>query len=306
LLAANTIRTRAHVQSLTTIALVAIGLFAIEGGYRRIGLVNTGQLAGDLVYGHEDAVFLGLALLLVLAQQIFPARGWQRVIGPLFAPVLAFTLLGSERRAGLIGTMVAFLAIALVLLVVHRKAFVRVVVPILLLAAVYLPVFWSNTGILGQPARAIRSLSDPSSRDAASDQYRELEKVNVRLTINSSPLLGVGFGREFLFVVPLPNITNWAFWHYEPHHNILWVWLKTGAIGFTLFWILMGATIMRSAYLLRTLSEPRTRVFALLTVASVFSVLTYSYVDTGLVSGRITLYIGALLGTLAVLDRVYE
>ena len=73
----------------------------------------------------------------------------------------------------------------------------------------------------------------------------------MRATIQANPLLGVGFGREFLFVVPLPDLSWWPFWHYEPHHNILWVWLKTGMVGFIAFWVLMGGAVARAAHLVR-------------------------------------------------------
>ena len=98
------------------------------------------------------------------------------------------------------------------------------------------------------------SITDPNPRDRASNDYREQEKINVRSTIQVNPLLGVGFGQEFLFVVPLPDISKWPFWRYEPHHNILWVWLKTGAFGFMLFWVWMGSAIARAAYFVRACS----------------------------------------------------
>src|SRR5207302_448383 len=147
-------------------------------------------------------------------------------------PILLFTLFASQRRAGLIGTMIAFVVLALTFWVNHRRAFYIVVVPVILFGTVYLPIFWSNTGLVGQPARALRSVVEPDKRDAASNEYRDLEKIDVRLTLESDPVFGVGFGKEFLFVVPLPTIKGWPFWHYEPHHNILWIWLKLGAHGF--------------------------------------------------------------------------
>ena len=60
------------------------------------------------------------------------------------------------------------------------KAFFIIGGTLLVVGAVYLPLFWNNVGLLGQPARAIRSISQPDERDAASNLYRDIEKINVQ------------------------------------------------------------------------------------------------------------------------------
>jgi hypothetical protein len=307
-LAANTIRTMGHVRTLMTIGLLAMGLFAIEAVYRRIALIDTGQLGViiEFAFSHEVVIFLGVLLLLPIAQQVFGGPLWQRLLAVSLIPLTGYALLATERRAGYITVIVAFLAYTLVLLVTHRKAFFLIAVPLILSGAIYLPLFWNNTSLAGQPARAVRSLSEPDPRDAASNEYRMLEKINVRATIQSDPLLGVGFGRPFLFVVGLPDLSWWPFWRYEPHHNILWVWLKLGAVGFTVFWILMGSAIARAAHLVKVLRTRDGRVFAMLALASIISSLVFCYVDLGLTSGRVTAFLGIILGTLSVLDQLSE
>jgi hypothetical protein len=179
-------------------------------------------------------------------------------------------------------------------------------VPVLIAGAIYVPVFWNDTSLLGQPARAIRSLSEPDPRDAASNLYRQVEKINVYATMQSDPLFGVGFGREFLFVAPLPDLSWWPFWHYEPHHNILWVWLKTGMVGFIAFWVLMGGAVARAAHYARVLTQPEARVFAVFAMCGIIATVVFCYVDLGLVSGRVTVFLGTLLGTLSVLGDLRE
>jgi O-antigen ligase len=187
-----------------------------------------------------------------------------------------------------------------------RKAFFFFVIPVFIASAIYLPIFWNNTSMLGQPARAIRSLSAPDPRDAGSNLYRDLELINVRDTIHANGLLGVGFGQPFYFVVDLPDLSWWPFWHYEPHHNILWVWLKMGAIGFILFFTLMGSGIARAAHAVRSLQQPERRVFAMLALSAIVTTLVFCYVDLGLVSGRVTVFLGTMMGTLAVLNQITD
>jgi hypothetical protein len=307
-LAANTTHSFAQVRALLTIALLAMGGYAIEGAYRRLFLLDTRQIETimEFAYSHEVVIFLGALPLLVLAQHVFGAPRWQKLLGLVLMAISIYTLLATERRAGYIAVIVAFIAFSLVLLIAKRKAFFMLCVPVLIAGAIYVPVFWNDTSLLGQPARAIRSLSEPDPRDAASNLYRQVEKINVYATMQSDPLFGVGFGREFLFVAPLPDLSWWPFWHYEPHHNILWVWLKTGMVGFIAFWVLMGGAVARAAHYARVLTQPEARVFAVFAMCGIIATVVFCYVDLGLVSGRVTVFLGTLLGTLSVLGDLRE
>jgi len=308
MLAANTIRTRAHVKTALSIVMICAALFAIEAVWRRFALANTGALgpAQELWYAHEDVVVWGVLILMVIAQQVFGAPCWQRIIGPFALTIAGLAMLVSERRAGIIAVIIAFFALAAVLFFVKRRAFIFLVIPLTVAGMVYLPLFWNNTGTLGQPARAVRSISDPDPRDAASNEWRGLEAINVRATIASDPLLGVGFGRPFLQIVTVPDISFFEFWNYESHHDILWVWMKTGAIGFIAFFTLIGSAIARAVWLIKTRREPEIRVFSIIALSAIFMSITFCYVDLGLTSPRIPIVLGLMMGMLAALDRLRD
>jgi hypothetical protein len=306
LLTANLIRTRRDVAVLVGIFLFANGVYAIEGAYRDLLLIRTGLLdvPQEFSYSHEVVIFLSVLVLQVLIQLIVKAPLWLRIAGVLLAPIGFYTLLATHRRAGYIALALAFVIMAIPWVVRHRKAMLLVFVPGVIVMAVYLPVFWNNTGVFGQPARAVRSLYEPDERDASSNDYRDLEKINVQETILADPLLGVGFGQPFQFVVPLPDLSWWPFWHFEPHHNILWVWLKTGALGFTVFWVMMMGALAIAGSRVLTLSDPTLITFAYLALASIVITLVFSYVDLGLTNGRVTMFLGVVLGVLAVLRQI--
>ena len=306
MLAANLTRTRRDVGVLVMVLLVANGIYAFEGAIRYVFMIRTDWLgvAPEFNYAHEVVIFLALVILQAIVQVVVRGSRWRLVFGLLAAPLALFTLFASGRRAGSIALAIAFVMIALPWLVRHRKAFLLILVPGLIGAAIYLPIFWNNTGFIGQPARAVRSLIEPDARDASSNEYRDQELVNVRETIRSDPFFGVGFGREFLFVVPLADLSWWPFWKFQPHHNVLWVWLKVGAPGFTVFLLLMlGALALASSRAL-TLKDPTLITFAYLGIASVVTSLVFCYVDLGLTNGRVTAFLGTVLGVLAVLRRI--
>jgi hypothetical protein len=307
-LAANLIRTRRDVGALVTVFLVTNGLYAFEGAIRYVLMIRTGWLnvAPEFTYSHEVVIFLAVVMLQALAQIVVGGPLWRRIFGAVVALMALFTMLVSGRRAGSIALAIAFVLMALPWLVRHRKAVLLILLPGLFAGAIYLPIFWNNTGIIGQPARAVRSLIEPDARDASSNEYRDQEAINVRATIYSDPLLGVGFGREFLFVVPLADLSWWPFWHYQPHHNILWVWLKVGAPGFTIFCMLMFGSLALASSRALTLKDPTLITFAYVGIASVVTSLVFCYVDLGLTNGRVTVLLGAVLGVLAVLRQIDE
>ena len=100
--------------------------------------------------------------------------------------------------------------------------------------------------------------------------------------------------------MPLADLSWWPFWKYQPHHNILWVWLKVGAPGFTVFCILMFGSLALASSRALTLKDPTLITFAYLGIASVVTSLVFCYVDLGLTNGRVTAFLGVVLGVLAV------
>ncbi len=306
--AANTIRTRAHVRTLTTLILVCVSLSAIEGIWRKYALINAGLLgsAQETWYSHDGTVIWGLLITLVLAQQVFGGARWQRLLGPFMALLGLFVMLVSERRAGLIALMIAIVVFLFGLITINRKAFLLIALPTTLVAAVYLPLFWTDTGTLGQAARSVRSISSPDPRDAASNVWRDLEAYNVQATIASDPLLGIGFGRPFLQVVTVPDISGFEFWDYEAHHNILWVWMKTGAVGFIIFFVLLLGGIARSIWLAKRLAQPELKTFAMVAMTGIVMTAVFCYVDLGLTGTRLPMLLGVALGTVGVLERIRD
>jgi len=300
------VRTPEHVAALLRTGLVATVLLAVEGAYRRMALIDTGALGvvPEFAYEHEDVLFLAAFALFLMAAYVFGAFRRARGIGLVLAPLILYTLLATERRVGIIVLMVGMLVIAVITLFVRRKAFILAALPVLAITALYIVMFWNASGLLGQPARAIKSLYEPDQRDANSNLYRLLETFDIQATIHSDPVTGVGFGRPFLMAVGLPDLSWWPFWHFETHNNILWVWMKTGFIGYVIFWSMIGGAIGRASHAAKRLNDPTLRCAALFCLVAIIGTVVFAWVDLGLVSGRVTLMLGISLGLLAVVERI--
>src|SRR5262249_49624725 len=155
---------------------------------------------------------------------------------PVMAIPVVIVYVISQRRAAVVALVAGLLLLAIFLFWTNRRAFFRVVPVALVLASLYTAAFWNDAHSLpGFPAQAVKSVISPDSvseRNQGSDQYRVTEKLDILATIQTSPVLGIGFGRPFLRPYPLPNIAPFLLEPYQPHNSILWVWMKTGVAGF--------------------------------------------------------------------------
>jgi hypothetical protein len=153
------------------------------------------------------------------------------------------------------------------------------------------------------PARAIRSQTDPSARDAASNGYRDPENFDVTTTRDVSPIIGYGYGKPFLQPVPLPAVST-DFVYYMPHNSVLWVWMRLGHVGFFLFWMMIATFIIGGLEILKTVRFPESRLIGVLAITMVLLMLTFGKFDLALVDLRVLTITAVLLGALATLSRI--
>jgi hypothetical protein len=233
------IQSEDRVNDLIWVVLIASSILAIENMLRWL-LVLRADSSDDLAYDHVDSVVLVFAALLCLCLLAFGGTRAQRWYAAVELPVLIFAMEVMKRRAAFVILAVGILIFCMFLLRLRPRIFWRVVPPIALLCALYLAVFWNQNGTLAQPARAISSQFTPDPRDAASNNYRVIERYDIISNIQRAPLTGLGFGQQYVMYIPLPDLAGgWPLFHYETHDMVLWVWMKDGALGFAaLFWLL--------------------------------------------------------------------
>lgn len=156
----------------------------------------------------------------------------------------------AERRVAVIGLAAAMLLLAVLLFLRQRRTFWKVIPVLAIVGIGYLGAFWNSDTTAGFPAQAVKGAIAPaelSAADQSSNNYREIEKYNLHVTIRSSPVTGIGFGQPFLRPIPLASISFFEFHEYLPHNSLLWVWIKTGFGGFVTVLYILGRTVMDGA-----------------------------------------------------------
>ncbi|MCC7363132.1 MAG: O-antigen ligase family protein [Dehalococcoidia bacterium] len=281
---------------LSTAALAVISLLR----YAQFMRDGTSGIPIEAAYAHETPVYLAIGLVLAAGIVV---RGQQsnrrRAALILYALLLFFALIATGRRAGTLVLLTSTLTFA-VLTFRHR--------PLLILSAGlvagalmagYLGAYWNKEyGALAQPARAIRSQFDPSERDRSSDEYRVMERQNVMETIRLNRVFGVGFGQPFIQFRPLPDLTSfWPLQSYVPHQNVLWLWLKLGIFGITVF---LGVTVLalrRALWSVRGMSPSQPGwLLALVVAATILMYLAFATVDIAFTSTRAIAPLAIALG----------
>lgn len=257
--------------------------------------------------GHEASYFFIVYFVLVLSLWLLHQPGRMRKIATYALPAVFFCDLVNDRRAAWLmlgGAMLAFGVIAYHAAPFRRRLLGRCVVALVLVAAVYFPVFWNGNGSLAQPARAVRSQVHPSARDASSDLYRVQENANLQLNIKQGGLLGKGFGIKIDYALPITDISSIdALIAYIPHNDVLDVLMRMGVLGGVAIWFLLGAGIIAGC----RLAKRRDREIAIVGMTLACSLVAYALmgaVDQGFFMFRIAFITGALLGLAEAARRI--
>ena len=185
----------------------------------------------------------------------------------------------------------------------RRKQIGTIAVVFSLVSIVYLPLAWNSNGAWELPARAIRSQTDPNQRDLASNSYRSAEEYDLKVTRDVNQIIGYGYGRKFIQVIVLPNVTT-DFVYYMPHNSILWVWMRIGNVGFFLFWMMIAMFIIRGLGILKEVHSSESRIFGILALCMLLMTLTFGKYDLALVDSRVLSITAILIGVLGILPKL--
>lgn len=239
----------------------------------------------DLESLGEHAASVQLALVILFTLTLWLYKGSSRLVRLLMLltciPIVAVFLI-AQRRSAAIG-----LGVGLILLVVslawrHRVKFFFALPILIVCATSYTVLFWNSTSLAGFPAQAVKAVISPSevdTKDKSSDLYRIVENYDINYTIRSAPLTGVGFGRPFLTPAPLPDISFFEFYRYIPHNSILWVWIKTGFLGFMSMMAMFALAIRVGVRSLVKERDPTNASFIMFGIMYVAMFAVFAFVD---------------------------
>jgi hypothetical protein len=306
-LAAALLRTRRALDLLLWTIVLGSGFKALQGTYIYFSYARAMRPRPDAILGHEEAFFFGIFIILTAALWLYDIRGPLRTVATCLLPFVIIADLANARRTAwlIIAASVVTMLVISFRTLPHRRRFVtRAMVVLVIGSALYLPVYWNHDGTLAQPARAVRSQFQPSTRDQSSDLYRQQENLNLLFNIKSSGVLGTGFGIPIAYESQIANITDLdPMIAYIPHNGILWVWLRLGLQGEIAFWCICSVALVRACRL-AMVRDKRLALLGAVVACAIVSYLIDGYEDMGLGEFRIAVALGCLLGAMEAAIRL--
>jgi hypothetical protein len=302
------IRTKEQIKTLFWICIGTISIKAFQGIERFVRLGFTFNDYPALT-SHEDAAFFVTIVVLFIGLVLYGGHSQQRrVLRYLLIPLILGFIVAQRRSA--FGSMgLALIAIFLLVGRAERLRMLRFVTPVIVMLAIYLAAFWNSESQLGTPAQLIKASFSNDKETAGekyySNLYRVVERYNLASTVQRAPIQGIGFGNRFDTPVPLAAI-SFPLWDYIPHNEILWMLVKTGAIGFFAFWLFLNSFIVRGSSLFRRLQDPYLKAICAVSVIAIMNQVFVSYFDLQLTFHRNMVYLGVLMGVLSPLESLQE
>jgi len=289
-------------------AIATVGIKSAQGIWNWVAVLHFDRSEVRSVTGHEDALFIAWMFILLAGLLAYRTARGQRLVLLALTPVMLLTFYLTDRRAAYAAMAMGLFVLAALIATdrAKRRLLVTVGIPLLLLSVLLVGAGWNSGGVIGKPAAVVRSIVAPNNEvDVNSSYYRRAEAVNLMRAIDSSPLLGLGFGQPFQSAGEGGIVDiGFSLENYIAHDAILWVWAKMGTFGFALFWVMVGAVIVQGGIVFRAARQAYSKVLAALAACAIAMQMIVSSVDLQLTYARNMVFLGVLVGILAALPRL--
>jgi hypothetical protein len=286
---------------------IAIGVKGILSTLRFLITLKGVTIPEIGIGAHEESFFFDCFIFQLLVLKMGALLPKLRQLMLVFLPFVIIANLANERRAA-----TAALAISLITMLLlsafafphRRKAIAFTTILISAVAAIYLPLYWNGTGTFAQPARAIKSQFSPDPRDASSNAYRDAENSNLMFTLRMNPILGYGYGKPILENTQMVDLSMIdPLIHFITHNQILWVWMRTGTIGFYFFWIMICSILIQGCRFLRNPNAPtEAKAGVLIGILIIVMQMVFGLLDMQISNIRNMLYCGLWVGMISALS----
>jgi hypothetical protein len=241
-------------------------------------------LSADYVLDHGDTVLLVTAFVVTVADAVHTRKRvklW-KTLGII--AVMLYAIQVNNRR-------LAWVSLLLSLPIIYylstqnsaRKRLHRTVSVLIPVLIIYVGVGWGRTERVFKPLFALQQMG--GEQKDLSAESRILENLGLARTLNSAPLLGTGFGHEYLEVSDvLAPKDVFPMYKYDPHNSLVGLAAFMGGIGFFCVWLIFPMTAYYGARAYRFAITPSERTVAVCAVAEVIIHANQMFGDIGISS----------------------
>jgi hypothetical protein len=285
--------------------IVSAALFRAATAYAFIRLVLRAKgLVAEYVLDHGDTLLFVTAFILVVADAVHSRKRvklW-RTLGVI--GVMLWAIQVNNRR-------LAWVSLLLALPIIYylstqgsaRKRLHRTIGVLIPVITIYVGVGWGRTERIFKPLFSLQQMG--GEQKDLSAESRVLENLGLAKTLSSAPLLGTGFGHEYIEISDvLAPKEVFPMYKYDPHNSLLGLAAFMGGIGFYGVWLIFPMTAYYGARAYRFAISAPERTIAVCAVAEVIIHANQMFGDIGIgaTEGQVLLPIAiAAASRLAVL-----
>ena len=229
---------------------------------------------------HADSLLFASALSLIVASMVEEPGRARRTVYLFVLPLLLAGTIANNRRVAWVALAWALASYYLITpWTLRKRRLTRAVLLSLPLVVAYVAAGSRSDSAVFAPARLVASVLD--SGVDSSTRWRDMENFNLVYNIGEHPLLGTGFGHEYLERWPLPDVSKgFAMYRYLPHNGVLGLWVSCGYAGFVAQWLLLVVGLFFAARTYRHALDPMDRVASLGSVAAIVIYMIGAFGDT--------------------------
>ena len=249
------------------------------GAYFYFVIARPLNVVPPTVTSHADSVLFVVSLAVWLAAA-YERPSVQRIA---FAGALAawtlFGLIINNRRTAYLTLLAAAAVFFATLPRRARRTLALAGLAVLPVLGLYVAVGRNRTGSLFVPAAKLMSVV--TQKDASS-LTRDIENYNLITTLHGNPVLGSGWGHEYVEVVHAYDIAKvFPQYRYVAHNSVLWLWSIGGLVGFTLLWLPIAIGVFLAARARRYATTPLERTVAYGALAMFVAFVIQAWADMG-------------------------
>lgn len=166
----------------------------------------------------------------------------------------------------------------------------------------YVAIAWNSQAGWASPVRSLRTVS---TAEDGSSQSRVIENFNMVSTFRTAPVLGTGFGHEYVEAIPMPDISHvFKAYRYVPHNSVIGLMANGGILFTTFIWLFFAVFSFTIARTIKRAASLDERLLCISSMSCLTAYLMQAFGDMGLQSMMGAILIGSHSAHIAIIARL--
>jgi hypothetical protein len=248
---------------------------------------------------HTDTVLFVIGMFLFIVnffEKKTVLSGLLMVLG--LAPIIGGIIVNNRRLAWLCVGVAFVLMYLLLPKGKQKKKINRILLLMSPAIAAYIAVGWGNPTGIFKPVGSISTMF--GDHQDTSSMMRDIENYNLMVTLKSSPLMGIGWGAEYIEQLRAIDISQiFPQYRYMPHNSLLGVIAFTGMLGFAGIWQMVLVAVYFHTLVYRNTKVQAARVASMVALIGVLVIELQCWGDIGFNHPMVCCMLAIIVGSAA-------